>query len=160
MAKHRAGDRRIMSISIPEDLAKKLDRKVGKGRADGRSATIARLSRSAMLDVMTQDYIRTARSKGVGEASVVLKHGMRNAAIPIVTVVGNSFGYLLVGAVLTETVFALPGLGREVVEAIKMRDRELITGGILLMSFVFIGVNLLVDLSYAWFDPRIRDDRS
>ena len=124
------------------------------------SATIARLSRSAMLDVMTQDYIRTARSKGVGEASVVLKHGMRNAAIPIVTVVGNSFGYLLVGAVLTETVFALPGLGREVVEAIKMRDRELITGGILLMSFVFIGVNLLVDLSYAWFDPRIRDDRS
>ena len=124
------------------------------------SATIARWRRSAMLDVLTQDYIRTARSKGVGEAKVVLKHAMRNAAIPIVTVVGNSFGYLLVGAVLTETVFALPGLGREVVEAIKMRDRELITGGILLMSFVFIGVNLLVDLSYAWFDPRIRDDRS
>ena len=124
------------------------------------SATIARLSRSAMLDVMTQDYIRTARSKGLAESVVVLKHAMRNAAIPIVTVVGNSFGYLLVGAVLTETVFALPGLGREVVEAIKQRDRELITGGILLMSFVFIGVNLLVDLSYAVFDPRIRDDRS
>ena len=124
------------------------------------SATIARLSRSAMLDVMTQDYIRTTRSKGLAESVVVLKHAMRNAAIPIVTVVGNSFGYLLVGAVLTETVFALPGLGREVVEAIKQRDRELITGGILLMSFVFIGVNLLVDLSYAVFDPRIRDDRS
>jgi peptide/nickel transport system permease protein len=124
------------------------------------SATIARLCRSAMLDVLTQDYIRTARSKGLGEAVVVLKHGLKNAAIPIVTVVGNSFGYLLVGAVLTETVFALPGLGREVVEAIKQRDRELITGGILLMSFVFVGVNLLVDLSYAWFDPRVRDDRN
>ena len=124
------------------------------------SATIARLSRSAMLDVLTQDYIRTARSKGLSESVVVLKHAMRNAAIPIVTVVGNSFGYLLVGAVLTETVFALPGLGREVVEAIKQRDRELVTGGILLMSFVFVGVNLLVDLSYAWFDPRVRDDRN
>jgi len=123
------------------------------------SATIARLSRSAMLDVLTQDYIRTARSKGLAESVVILKHAMRNAAIPIVTVVGNSFGYLLVGAVLTETVFALPGLGREVVEAIKQRDRELVTGGILLMSFVFVGVNLLVDLSYAWFDPRVRDDR-
>ncbi len=123
------------------------------------SATIARLSRSAMLDVLTQDYIRTARSKGLSERVVILKHSLKNAAIPIVTVVGNSFGYLLVGAVLTETVFALPGLGREVVEAIKTRDRELITGGILLMSFVFIGVNLLVDLSYAWFDPRVRDDR-
>jgi len=123
------------------------------------SATIARLSRSAMLDVLTQDYIPTARSKGLSESVVVLKHAMRNAAIPIVTVVGNSFGYLLVGAVLTETVFALPGLGREVVEAIKQRDRELVTGGILLMSFVFVGVNLLVDLSYAWFDPRVRDDR-
>ncbi|MDE0959432.1 MAG: ABC transporter permease [Planctomycetota bacterium] len=124
------------------------------------SATIARLSRSAMLDVLTQDYIRTARSKGLSEKIVILKHALKNAAIPIVTVVGNSFGYLLVGAVLTETVFALPGLGREVVEAIKQRDRELVTGGILLMSFVFIGVNLLVDLSYAWFDPRVRDDRS
>ena len=124
------------------------------------SATIARLSRSAMLDVLTQDYIRTARSKGLAESVVILKHAMRNAAIPIVTVVGNSFGYLLVGAVLTETVFALPGLGREVVEAIKQRDRELVTGGILLMSFVFVGVNLLVDLSYAWFDPRVRDDRN
>ncbi len=123
------------------------------------SATIARLSRSAMLDVLSQDYVRTARAKGLSPSVVVLKHALRNAAIPIVTVIGNSFGYLLVGAVLTETVFALPGLGREVVHSIIQRDREVVTGGILLMSFVFVGMNLLVDLSYAWFDPRVRDGR-
>jgi len=123
------------------------------------SATIARLSRSAMLDVLTQDYVRTARAKGLPQGAVILRHALRNAAIPIVTVVGNSFGYLLVGAVLTESVFALPGLGRTIVDSIIQRDRMVITGGILLMSIVFVVVNLLVDLSYGLFDPRVRHGR-
>ncbi len=120
------------------------------------SATIARLTRSAMLETLSQDYIRTARSKGLGELPVVLRHALRNAAIPIVTVVGNSFAYLLVGAVLTESVFALPGLGRTIVDSIVQRDRFVITGGILLTASVFVLVNLLVDLTYGFFDPRVR----
>ena len=120
------------------------------------SATIARLTRSAMLETLGQDYIRTARSKGLGEVRVVLWHALRNAAIPIVTVVGNSFSYLLVGAVLTESVFALPGLGRTIVDSIVQRDRFVITGGILLTALVFVLVNLLVDLTYGLFDPRVR----
>ncbi|MEE8142030.1 MAG: ABC transporter permease [Planctomycetota bacterium] len=124
------------------------------------SATIARLSRSAMLDVLTQDYIRTARAKGLAGWAVVMRHALRNAAIPITTVIGNSFGYLLVGAVLTETVFALPGIGRLIVESILQRDRMVITGGILFVAVVFVLVNLLVDLTYALFDPRIRLGKS
>jgi len=120
------------------------------------TAVVARLTRSTMLDVLTQDYVRTARSKGLTEKAVILKHALRNAAIPIVTVVGTNFGGLLVGAVLTESVFGLPGLGREIVQAIFQRDRELIAGGVLFMAVVFVTVNLLVDLTYAWFDPRVR----
>ena len=120
------------------------------------SATIARLTRSAMLDVLTQDFVRTARAKGLSPWPVIMKHSLKNAAIPIVTVVGNSFGYLLVGAVLTETVFALPGLGREIVGSIAQRDRMVITGGILFMAIIFVLVNLLVDMTYALFDPRVR----
>ena len=123
------------------------------------SATIARLTRSAMLDVLSQDYVRTAKAKGLLPRVVVLRHALRNASIPIVTVVGNSFGYLLVGAVLTESVFALPGLGRTIVESIAGRDRMVITGGILIMSVIFVTVNLLVDLSYGIFDPRVRHGR-
>ena len=120
------------------------------------SATIARLTRSAMLETLGQDYVRTARAKGLAPRRVVLRHALRNAAIPIVTVVGNSFAYLLVGAVLTETVFALPGLGRTIVESIIQRDRFVITGGILLTALLFVFVNLLVDLTYGLFDPRVR----
>ncbi len=120
------------------------------------TAIVARLTRSTMLEVLGQDFVRTARAKGLSEKAVVLKHALRNAAIPIVTVVGANLGGLLVGAVLTETVFSLPGLGREVVTAIFQRDRELIAGGVLFMSVVFVLVNLLVDLTYAWFDPRVR----
>jgi peptide/nickel transport system permease protein len=120
------------------------------------AAVVARLTRSAMLEVLGQDYVRTARAKGLGEARVVLRHALRNAAIPIITVVGNNFGNLLVGAVLTETVFGLPGLGREIVQAIGQRDRELIAGGVLFMAVIFVTVNLLVDLTYAFFDPRVR----
>ncbi len=123
------------------------------------SATIARLTRSAMLDVLSQDYVRTAKAKGLKPRIVILRHALRNASIPIVTVVGNSFGYLLVGAVLTESVFALPGLGRTIVDSIVQRDRMVITGGILVMSVIFVTVNLLVDLSYGFFDPRVRHGR-
>ena len=120
------------------------------------SATIARLTRSAMLEVLNQDYVRTARAKGLAGWRVVTRHALRNAAIPIVTVVGNSFSALLVGAVLTESVFALPGLGRTIVDSIIQRDRFVITGGILLTALVFVTANLLVDLSYGLFDPRVR----
>ena len=123
------------------------------------AAVVARLTRSAMLEVLGQDYVRTALAKGLRERAVVLRHALRNAAIPIVTVIGNNFGGLLVGAVLTETVFGLPGLGREIVQAIFQRDRELIAGGVLFMALVFVTVNLLVDLTYAFFDPRVRYDR-
>jgi peptide/nickel transport system permease protein len=123
------------------------------------AAVVARLTRSAMLEVLGQDYVRTARAKGLRERAVVLRHALRNAAIPIVTVIGNNFGGLLVGAVLTESVFGLPGLGREIVQAIFQRDRELIAGGVLFMATVFVTVNLLVDLTYAFFDPRVRYDR-
>ena len=124
------------------------------------SATIARLTRSAMLDVLSQDYVRTAKAKGLRPKVVIMKHALRNASIPIVTVIGNSFGYLLVGAVLTESVFALPGLGRTIVESIVQRDRMVITGGILVMSVIFVVVNLLIDLSYGIFDPRVRHGRA
>ena len=124
------------------------------------SATIARLTRSAMLETLGQDYVRTARAKGLAERRVVLWHALRNAAIPIVTVIGNSFAYLLVGAVLTESVFALPGLGRTIVESIIQRDRFVITGGILMTASVFVLVNLVVDLTYGLFDPRVRLGRS
>jgi peptide/nickel transport system permease protein len=120
------------------------------------TAIVARLTRSTMLEVLGQDFVRTARAKGLAEKVVVLKHALRNAAIPIVTVVGANLGGLLMGAVLTETVFSLPGLGREIVAAIFQRDRELIAGGVLFMSVVFVLVNLLVDLTYALFDPRVR----
>jgi len=123
------------------------------------TALLARLTRATMLETLSQDYVRTARAKGLGEWPVVLKHGLRNAAIPIVTVVGANLGGLLVGAVLTESVFALPGLGREIVQAIAQRDRELIAGGVLFMAVIFVTMNLLVDLTYAWFDPRVRLDR-
>jgi len=123
------------------------------------SATIARLTRSAMLDVLSQDFVRTAKAKGLRPRVVILRHALRNASIPIVTVVGNSFGYLLVGAVLTESVFALNGLGSQIVESIVQRDKMVITGGILIMSLIFVSVNLLVDLSYGLFDPRVRHGR-
>jgi peptide/nickel transport system permease protein len=123
------------------------------------TAIVARLTRATMLDTLSQDYVRTARSKGLSEFPVVLRHALRNAAIPVVTVVGANLGGLLVGAVLTECVFALPGLGREIVAAIGQRDRELIAGGVLFMAVIFLVVNLLVDLSYAVFDPRVRLQR-
>ncbi len=117
---------------------------------------IARLTRSTMLETLGQDYIRTARAKGVVERAVVLRHGLQNALIPIVTVVGVQAGYLLGGAVLTETVFAWPGVGTLMVQGILARDFPLVQGCVLVVALAFVLINLAVDLLYAWLDPRIR----
>lgn len=122
------------------------------------SAFIARITRSSLLEVLNQDYVRTARAKGLPPTSVNLKHAFRNALLPVVTVIGLQFGGLLGGAVLTETVFAWPGVGRMLVDAIRTRDLPLVQGTILFVSFIFILINLLVDLSYALLNPRIRYD--
>jgi peptide/nickel transport system permease protein len=117
---------------------------------------IARLTRSTMLEVLGQDYIRTARAKGLVERLVIARHGLRNALIPIVTVVGVQAGYLLGGAVLTEAVFAWPGVGTLMVQGILARDFPLVQGCVLVIAVSFVLVNLAVDLLYAWIDPRIR----
>ena len=117
---------------------------------------IARMMRSSMLEVISKDYIRTARAKGLSERAVILRHALRNAFIPVITVIGLNFAALLGGAVATETVFAWPGLGRAAVDAIRVRDLPVVEGCVLFLAFIFVLVNLLVDLSYAWLDPRIR----
>jgi ABC-type dipeptide/oligopeptide/nickel transport system permease component len=117
---------------------------------------IARQTRSAMLEVLGQDFVRTARAKGAGESAVLLKHALRNAMLPIVTTVGLQFGTLLGGAVLTETVFAWPGIGRLLVDSIFFRDFPVVQGVVLVIAVAFIVVNLLTDLVYAVVDPRIR----
>jgi peptide/nickel transport system permease protein len=121
-------------------------------------AFIARMTRSTMMETLSQDYITTARSKGLKEEVVVIKHALKNALIPIITVVGLQFGLLLGGAVLTETVFAWPGVGRLIVDSILARDYPMIQGVILIFGLLYILVNLLVDLIYAYVDPRIRYD--
>jgi ABC-type dipeptide/oligopeptide/nickel transport system permease component len=117
---------------------------------------LARLVRSSMLEVLAQDYVRTARAKGLGETRVLGLHALRNAAIPIVTVLGLQFAQLLGGAVVTETIFAWPGIGRLVVEAIFNRDFPIVQGVVLVVSLAFVVVNLLVDVAYVLIDPRIR----
>jgi peptide/nickel transport system permease protein len=117
---------------------------------------IARLTRATMLETLGQDYVRTARAKGLGERTVVWRHALKNALIPIVTVVGVQAGYLLGGAVLTETVFAWPGVGTLVVQGILARDMPLVQGGVLVIALSFVLVNLAVDSLYAWLDPRIK----
>ncbi|NLJ85200.1 MAG: ABC transporter permease [Firmicutes bacterium] len=121
-------------------------------------AIITRLTRSSLLEVLGKDYIRTARAKGLGDRIVVLKHALRNALLPVITIVGIQFGAMLGGAVVTETVFAWPGVGRLIVNAISQRDFPIIQGGVLMMAIIFTMVNLAVDLSYALVNPRIRYD--
>jgi ABC-type dipeptide/oligopeptide/nickel transport system permease component len=118
-------------------------------------AFLARVTRSAMLDVLHSDFVRTARAKGLREQAVVMRHALRNALIPIVTVLGLDFGYYLTGSILTETIFSWPGIGRYVVNAIARRDLPAISGTVLFLSFVFVMVNLLTDLAYAKADPRV-----
>jgi peptide/nickel transport system permease protein len=121
-------------------------------------AFIARMTRSSMMEVLSQDYTTTARSKGLKEQVVIIKHALKNALIPIITVIGLQFGLLLGGAVLTETVFAWPGLGRLIVDSILARDYPVIQGAILIFALLYILVNLIIDLIYAFVDPRIRYD--
>ncbi|MGP4105953.1 ABC transporter permease [Virgibacillus sp. L01] len=119
------------------------------------AAIVARMTRSSMLEVVRQDYIRTAKAKGLNGYLVIYKHALRNALIPVITVVGLQFGALLGGTVLIESVFAINGLGRLIVESIRMRDLPMVQGGILVASLVFVIVNLLVDLLYKFFNRRI-----
>lgn len=118
-------------------------------------AFLARVTRSAMLDVLGSDFVRTARAKGQSERLVITRHALRNALIPIITVLGLDFGYYLTGSILTETIFSWPGLGRYVVNAIARRDLPAIQGSVLFLSTVFVMVNLLTDLAYAKADPRV-----
>jgi len=118
-------------------------------------AFLSRVTRSAMLEVLGSDFVRTARAKGLSERSVVLHHALRNALIPILTVLGLDVGYYLTGSILTETIFSWPGLGRYVVNAISRRDLPAIQGSVLFLSVVFVVVNLLTDLAYAKADPRV-----
>ena len=119
-------------------------------------ALLARITRATMLEVLSQDYVRTAKAKGVGQRQILFVHALKNAAVPIVTVIGIGFAALIGGAVVTESVFAIPGLGRLTVDAILRRDYPVIQGVVLLFSFAYVMVNLVVDLLYTLFDPRIR----
>lgn len=121
------------------------------------TAIIARMTRASVLEVLEQDYIKTAHAKGVSKVKVILRHALRNAAIPITTIAGLQLGLLLSGAVLTETIFAWNGLGSYVVNAVNARDFPVIQGCVLIFAFTFVLVNLLVDLSYFFLDPRIRE---
>ncbi|MGH7320385.1 MAG: nickel ABC transporter permease [Candidatus Rokuibacteriota bacterium] len=120
------------------------------------TARIMRLTRSGMLEVLGQDYVRTARAKGVGERGVVWKHALKNAGIPVVTIIGLELGTLLGGAVITETIFAWPGVGRLSVQAIYNRDYPLVQAAVFVLASIFVLVNLVVDLKYTYLDPRIR----
>jgi peptide/nickel transport system permease protein len=119
-------------------------------------ALIARITRATMLEVLQQDYIRTARSKGLDQRSILFLHALKNAAVPVITIIGIGIALLIGGAVVTESVFAIPGLGRLTVDAILRRDYPVIQGVVLMFSFVYVLVNLLIDLAYTLVDPRIR----
>jgi peptide/nickel transport system permease protein len=120
------------------------------------AAVTTRMTRSTLLEVMREDYIRTAWAKGLRERAVVVRHGLKNAMLPVITLVGTEFAFLIGGLVVTETVFTLNGVGRFVVDAVSHRDYPVVQALVFLIAFGFVIVNLLVDLTYAWFDPRIR----
>ena len=119
-------------------------------------AIIMRMTRGAMIEVLHQDYVRTARAKGLRDRVVVGGHAFRNALLPVVTIVGLQVGALLSGAILTETIFSWPGIGRWVYESIQLRDYPVVQSMTLVIAVIFVLTNLLVDLSYAWLDPRVR----
>lgn len=122
----------------------------------GMTAILARMVRSTLLDVLGEDYIRTARAKGLPEHTVILRHGLRNALLPVVTLLGMQLGALLGGAVITETVFSWPGIGQLTIEAIQRRDYPVVQGCVLFLSLSYVLVNTVTDLCYAWLDPRVR----
>ena len=119
-------------------------------------AIIARITRSAMLEVLSQDYIRTAKAKGLPQFQIVFIHALKNALLPVITIIGLQFGTLLGGAILTETIFSWPGIGTWIYEGILARDYPVVQGGVMFVAIAFVLLNLLVDISYAFFDPRIR----
>ncbi len=119
-------------------------------------ATVARVTRSSMLEVLRQDFIRTERAKGLSERLVIYRHAVRNAMIPVITVIGLNFGLLLAGAILTETVFSWPGIGRYVVKAVTIRDYPVVQGCVMFFAFIFVIVNLIADVLYVLIDPRIK----
>jgi peptide/nickel transport system permease protein len=119
-------------------------------------ARLTRLVRSGLLEVLGQDYVRTARAKGLGEAAVVTRHALKNAAIPIVTIIGLDIGTVLGGAVITETVFAWPGVGRLAIDSIAVRDFPVVQADVFIIAVAFVGINFVVDVVYTWLDPRIR----
>lgn len=145
-------------VPLSEDISRNLAQMILPALTLGTAfaAAVIRISRSAMLDILREDYVRTARSKGLSRRRVIWRHALPNALIPVVTLSGVEFGYLLGGAVLVEQIFALPGLGRVVLDAIQQRDYALVQGSVLFIAFNFMLVNLLVDLAYAALDPRIR----
>ena len=120
------------------------------------AAILSRMIRSAMLEVLNEDFMRTARGKGLAELTVILRHGLRNALLPVITLVGLQLGALLSGAVITETVFSWPGIGSLVVEAIHRRDYPVVQATVLCISMSYVALNVLTDLAYAWIDPRVR----
>lgn len=120
-------------------------------------ATIMRMTRSSMLEVVRQDFIRTARAKGATEKRVVFRHALKNAIIPVITVVGTAFGSSLGGAVVTETVFGLPGMGTQIITAIRQKDNPVVLASVIVIALAFSLVNLIVDILYTYVDPRIRD---
>jgi ABC-type dipeptide/oligopeptide/nickel transport system permease component len=120
------------------------------------AALIARLTRASLLEVLHEDYMRTARAKGLAERTTIIVHGMKNAMIPVVTIVGPLFAGLVTGTFVTETIFGIPGMGKYFVSSITNRDYPVIMGTVLLYATLLIVANLLVDLTYAWLDPRIR----
>jgi peptide/nickel transport system permease protein len=124
--------------------------------SSGVTPLLTRITRSSMLEVLNQDYVRSARAKGVRETGVLIRHGFRNALLPVITVIGLQFGLLLSGAVITESIFSLPGMGRLVVQAIQARDFPVVQGVVLFFSLTFVVISILVDLAYAAADPRIR----
>ncbi|TVR76252.1 MAG: ABC transporter permease [Sphaerobacteraceae bacterium] len=118
-------------------------------------ALIARLTRSSMLDVMDREFVTVARAKGIAERNVVIRHALKNAMLPVITFIGLQYGFLLGGAVVTETIFSLPGVGRLAITSINQRDYPMIQGVVLMIAFIFVVINLIVDIIYAWLDPRI-----
>ncbi len=123
------------------------------------TAKLTRMTRSSVLEILHEDYMTTARSKGLWEGTVIFKHALRNAMIPVITVIGIQIGALLSGALITETIFAWPGVGRLTIQAIQKRDYPLVQGCVLFISFSYVFVNLITDLAYAWVDPRIRFEK-
>jgi peptide/nickel transport system permease protein len=126
----------------------------------GQAGLAARMTRSSMLEIIRQDYIRTARAKGLAEKTVILRHALKNALIPIITVLGSQFGHALGGAMITETVFSWPGVGRLMIEAINKYDRPTVIGCVIMLCIMISVINLIVDILYAFIDPRVRTEYS